>query len=180
MNGDWFWWGAQSKGNKNRPEDFKTLWRQIHRIFKDAGVRNVLWCWSVSDQYETYGDYYPGDRYVDIIGVDTYFDAPGLTRRTHQVLSGMEARGLGGTKPIFLSELGPNARSDFYNSLPDQLANFPRVKGLMLWMGRKWGGHWPGGGSLIDQSTTPDVMPAFKQFLSHRRSILLGERIPTR
>jgi mannan endo-1,4-beta-mannosidase len=61
--GGWFWWGA--KGN----EPFIRLWRLVHdRLTDHHNLHNVIWV------YTSAGDptWYPGDAYVDVVGVDCY------------------------------------------------------------------------------------------------------------
>lgn len=71
FNGDWFSWAGQ-------PEAFVAAWRRIHDIFRDVGARSVEWVWapnhiSCPDTPENdMHRYYPGDDYVDWIGVDGY------------------------------------------------------------------------------------------------------------
>ncbi|MEE9295815.1 MAG: glycosyl hydrolase [Phycisphaerae bacterium] len=71
FNGDWFTWG----GN---PQQLVGAWRRAHRIFQDEGADKVEWVWapnvvSVPDKPENdMHRYYPGDAYVDWIGVDGY------------------------------------------------------------------------------------------------------------
>jgi beta-mannanase len=65
------------------------MWRHVRSIFNQVGVRNVLWVWSPNVQsYKHRGlpslrATYPGDRYVDMVGVDGYiYDNP--TENFHQ------------------------------------------------------------------------------------------------
>ena len=69
MNGDWYHWS----GN---PELYVRVWRRIVDIFDDAGVDNVKWIWCVNTS-DTKGWpalelYWPGESYVDILGIDGY------------------------------------------------------------------------------------------------------------
>lgn len=77
-NGDWFWWG---KGIASE-EDFIQLWQFTVEYLRDEReVNNLLYAFSpdrsrtdidtFKDDY-MYG--YPGDEYVDIIGIDNYWD----------------------------------------------------------------------------------------------------------
>jgi hypothetical protein len=76
MNGNWDIWDGPV-GN-NSPEKFIAAWKRMHGIFEDEGVRNVKWGWavnsvSVPDTTEnSFAIYYPGDAYVDIVGVDGF------------------------------------------------------------------------------------------------------------
>lgn len=78
-NGDWFWWG---KGNVTE-EDYIALYRFTVDYLKDEkGLHNILYAFSpdrsrlrldtIPEQNYLWG--YPGDDYVDIIGLDNYGD----------------------------------------------------------------------------------------------------------
>jgi len=77
-NGNWFWWG---KGI-NSEEDYIALWRFTVEYLRDEkGVHNLLWAFSpdrsrtnIDNFKEDYFYGYPGDEYVDIIGLDNYWD----------------------------------------------------------------------------------------------------------
>jgi endoglucanase len=76
MNGNWYPWGAGVNGNT--PQDFKQAWRHIVNLFREEGVTNVRWVWSPNvdsipnESWNTISAYWPGDAYVDIIGLDGY------------------------------------------------------------------------------------------------------------
>jgi len=62
-SGGWFWWGAHG------PQPFIQLWRLMyHRLVDVHHLHNLIWV------YTDGGDpaWYPGDRYVDIVGTDQY------------------------------------------------------------------------------------------------------------
>jgi mannan endo-1,4-beta-mannosidase len=77
-NGDWFWWG---KGICTE-QDYIDLWKFTVTYLRDEKqVRNVIYAYSPDrsrldiDQFDTgylYG--YPGDEYVDVMGLDNYWD----------------------------------------------------------------------------------------------------------
>lgn len=69
--GSWFWWG----GKLCTPEEYKELWRLTWLYcVKERGLTNILWCYSPNGDVkpEEYMSRYPGDEFVDILGVDTY------------------------------------------------------------------------------------------------------------
>lgn len=72
MTGGWFWWGNKSC----TPNQYKTFFRYTVDYMRDHGVNNIVWCYSPgADNNETeerYMTYYPGDNYVDMLGVDVY------------------------------------------------------------------------------------------------------------
>ncbi len=71
MNGSWFWWGQGSC----TPKEFKLLWRETFELFTTKyNVHNLLYCYSTDavQSEEEYLRFYPGNEYVDILGMDLY------------------------------------------------------------------------------------------------------------
>lgn len=71
--GRWFWWGQQHCSR----EDFITLWRFTVEYLRDERqVHNLLYAYSPDTvgTTEQYLDRYPGDDYVDVMGIDIYRD----------------------------------------------------------------------------------------------------------
>ncbi len=104
-NGDWFWWGSQ-----NDEDDYRALLRfSIDYLRTERGLDHLLFAFSPDGgriqtaQDQLYG--YPGDEFVDVIGVDYYFD-PGqdrLIELMEHLVSAAETRG----KIPALTEFGP-------------------------------------------------------------------------
>lgn len=71
MNGDWLAYGQQ-------PELFIRTWRYTYDLFESAGALNVLWMFSPNVEWDGGAGlrnidlYYPGDEYVDLLGLDGY------------------------------------------------------------------------------------------------------------
>ena len=74
FDGSWFWWGADFCS----PEDYKKAYQFTVDYLKNTkGVHNILYAFSPDNSYTTANDYvsrYPGDRYVDVLGIDNYGD----------------------------------------------------------------------------------------------------------
>ena len=78
-NGDWFWWG---KGNCTEAE-YIALWQFTVKHLRDTrNLHHLLYAISpdrsrmdLSDLRGTYLYGYPGDEFVDLIGLDNYHDA---------------------------------------------------------------------------------------------------------
>jgi hypothetical protein len=75
MNGYWYPWGLNVNGNT--PALAIQAWQHVHNIFQSAGATNVKFLWEPT--YHTYdwlldplASFYPGDAYVDWLGVDGY------------------------------------------------------------------------------------------------------------
>ncbi|MFE9692479.1 glycoside hydrolase family 26 protein [Micromonospora sp. NPDC005806] len=75
MNGDWYPWCELVNGN--RPGDYVRAWRHVHDVFRKAGATNVIWVWSANVRWShstpKLSTYYPGDAYVDWLGVSGYY-----------------------------------------------------------------------------------------------------------
>ncbi|RLD48088.1 MAG: hypothetical protein DRI94_13070 [Bacteroidetes bacterium] len=89
MNGYWFSWNGKyyGSGTKNKygdpdypdgPEIFRDAYRHIIDICNEVGAENITWFFHFdvnSDPDEDWNDpvlYYPGDNYIDWLGVSTY------------------------------------------------------------------------------------------------------------
>jgi mannan endo-1,4-beta-mannosidase len=65
MNGNWFWWGSAGISAAN----YKLLYQLTVDYVKER-TTSVLFCWSPNSPFNL--DRYPGDDYVDVVGVDAY------------------------------------------------------------------------------------------------------------
>ena len=74
FDGDWFWWG---KTHTSR-EDFIAVWQFTVSYLKDTlGVHNFIYAFSPDNKFnseEEYLERYPGDEFVDMLGMDDYGD----------------------------------------------------------------------------------------------------------
>ncbi|WP_338839501.1 glycoside hydrolase family 26 protein [Flavobacterium ginsenosidimutans] len=74
FDGDWFWWG---KAHTSR-EDFIAVWQFTVSYLKDTlGVHNFIYAFSPDNRFnseEEYLERYPGDEFVDLLGMDDYGD----------------------------------------------------------------------------------------------------------
>jgi len=71
--GGWFWWG---NGNCSEAQ-YIQLWQfTVNYLFDDKGVNNLLYAYSPDkiDSREEYLYGYPGDEYIDVLGLDNYGD----------------------------------------------------------------------------------------------------------
>ncbi|WP_343618180.1 glycosyl hydrolase [Flavobacterium sp.] len=74
FDGNWFWWGA----DYCTADEYKKAYQFTVDYLKNTkGVHNILYAFSPDNSYTTEAAYlnrYPGDKYVDIIGMDNYGD----------------------------------------------------------------------------------------------------------
>jgi hypothetical protein len=90
MNGTWYPWsekdGSGAAINGNRTGDYAAMWRHVHDIFEQEGANQyVIWVWAPNriDKLpgslrtpEYLASLYPGDDYVDWIGMSGYLRPP--------------------------------------------------------------------------------------------------------
>ena len=97
MNGDWFWWGSA-----NNRENFIKLWRHMYRYMTATKrLDNLLWVYSPGCARGDPLRFYPGEKYVDIVGLDSYGRSPAEIRnRGYATLTDLG-------KPFGLTEFGP-------------------------------------------------------------------------
>ncbi len=74
FDGEWFWWGSSHCTR----EEFITLWRFTVTYLRDSmDVHNFIYAFSPDNRFTSEKqllDRYPGDEYVDLLGMDNYGD----------------------------------------------------------------------------------------------------------
>lgn len=110
MNGDWFWWGADNSngGSTERQVLYKALYQDMHKYFTETkGLDNLIWVWSPDASRNNMTGYYPGDNYVDIVGLDaytaSYLSIDDIVNDYNTLTTAFPA------KPFALAEIGPKA-----------------------------------------------------------------------
>lgn len=170
MNGTWYPWSIGSNGNS--ANDYRNAYQHIHDIFIAAGAANVQWVWSIdSANKRPQGqrnalDSYPGDPYVDVVGIDGYNGGPtGATWDSPEDLFAAAiniATSVAPQKPVWIYETGSGDgggdKAQWITDLFTYLGR-TRVTGL-LWFNFNKGTeqNW-----LLDSS--PDVTKAAKAAL---------------
>lgn len=155
MNGNWYPWSPGNNGNT--AEQYVQVWRKIHDIFKQAGADNVLWSWTPnvlvgSNTPTPMADLYPGDDYVDWIGLDGYNwgnqPSSDIWRSPEQVFQASYAvlDKITPLKPMMISEIGSSEHggsksewiTDIFTNSP---TNYPRIMGI-LWFNENKERDW--------------------------------------
>lgn len=74
FDGNWFWWGQ----NYCTAEEYKAVLQFTVTYLRDVkNVHNVLYSFAPDNTYSNSASYlsrYPGDEYVDVLGIDNYGD----------------------------------------------------------------------------------------------------------
>ena len=162
VNGDWFSWNGKYNGGgetekygdpdvPDGPERFRDAYRHIINIFKKENANNVTWFFHVNndsspkEDWNTMSAYYPGDDYIDWIGVSAYgAQTPfeewnSLTDLLDECYN--ELCGISKTKPIGLIEFGViedpvmGNKAKWIQDALQALRNnkYPRIKAISYW-----------------------------------------------
>jgi Glycosyl hydrolase family 26 len=152
MNGWWqFPWAEQINGNQ--PGDYVRAWRHVHDIFVQQGATNATWVWCpniASPGTTPVETLYPGDTYVDWVGMDGYnfgTDKGNQWQSFSQVFAGSAYNSyqntyaqllkLAPTKPMMIAETGTSRNGGdpgawIHDALLEQLPNkFPQIRALV-------------------------------------------------
>jgi len=93
-----FWWGGRD------PQSFCKLWRRLFVYYtQEKGLHNLIWTWSPLVSKKAM-DYYPGNAYVDLTGLDIYADG---VEGAKDVYAELQKTG----KPFAITEFGPSGNS---------------------------------------------------------------------
>lgn len=98
-DGAWFWWGAKG------PEPCRKLfYMMFERFTKIHQLHHLIWVWTFAKN-EVASEWYPGDEYIDIVGIDKYFE-PGDHTANNEGFSNL-MNFSDGRKIITMPENGP-------------------------------------------------------------------------
>src|SRR3954464_9435412 len=134
MNGSWYHWGQGVNGNT--PADYVAAYRHVHDVVTAAGASNVVWVWSpitvISRPNVPLAPLYPGDGYVDWLGLSVYFSNPGATYAADIPSPLREFDRIAPSKPLYVTETsvlpGPN-RPAMIHDLISGLLTTPNLVG---------------------------------------------------
>jgi hypothetical protein len=141
MNGGWYPWGRGVNGDT--PRIYKEAWWRIVRIFEAAGADNVRWVWCPNENSSgrfPFRQYYPGDRWVDWVGLDGF----NWLRSPHwqsfgEIFSSSYNSLVGFTdRPVMIAETGSwetggSKAAWVSDALRRELPEFGHVRALLWW-----------------------------------------------
>ncbi len=187
VNGNWFPWNAQYNGKNSKigygspdlydgMERFRDAYRHIIDICREEGAENITWffhCDVNSDpdvDWNNRKGYYPGDDYIDWIGISAYGDQmSGEEWRNFKDILADEWGNIQSIspsgKPIAILEWGtvdntqhqkPQWIADALQSVIPGGQFYPHIKAMSYWHE-----NWEGVHLRID--TSPDAVAAYQQ-----------------
>jgi beta-mannanase len=138
MNGDWYPWSAGVNGNT--AADYVDAWRHVHDVFTAHGADDVRWVWApnvVHPGSTPLPALYPGDAYVDVLGVDGYNWGTSVSWGSwvsgRQVFEQTfaELRVLAPTKPLLVTETASSELGGSKSAWVQDLVTWSAGQGLL-------------------------------------------------
>lgn len=145
MNGDWYAWSGAASGHD--PAKYVAAYRHIHDLFAAAGATNARWVWAPNadshpggtsvKSWNNWRNYYPGDAYVDWVGIDGYnWGTVGdNVWQSPESIFGPIYRDYAGRKPIMLAETSSveagGSKATWVSSLSAWVKTHPAVQALV-------------------------------------------------
>lgn len=145
-------WGPNKAGNTGSA--YADAWRHIVTVFRAEGATNVQWVWAPNVDYggRPFNQFFPGDEWVDYIGLDGYnwgtsgsesfADFSKIFASSYATITQLS------TKPLIItetaaSEAGGNKAAwieeTFLETIPQEM---PRISGV-IWFNEDKERDWP-------------------------------------
>ena len=193
--GSWFWWGAAFCD----AQTYKNVYKYTVQYLRDEkNIHNILYVYGPSSEaanIDEYGERYPGDDYVDILGFDMYHSSPADADTWFdsfkQELSVVEAFATAHNKLITVTETGVansvakgdnqtallktgNQHLDWYNEMLEAVSS-SKASYFLLWanFGEKDGFYTPYVKEVKENGTLhgQEELDYFVDFYNDARSI---------
>ena len=194
MNGNWVSWDGWHNGGSvstalgwQATETYKSAWRRVYTIARQEQACNVAFVWAPnyrsapdpgSPEYtwNHWRNYYPGDEYVDWVGIDLYDHTGQDPAGEIQPFYGEYAA----RKPIMLAETAghtdPGVNADkvrYIGQLFDAMeTRFPRIKAMVWFNYQESTSNW-----RIEE--TPASQAAYRTRIANSRYVATIDRSMT-
>ena len=119
-----------STSGGNSAADFVAAWRHIVTVFDVEGAANAGWVWTPASAGNA-GAYFPGEGYVDWIGVAMAASGKSLAKKYEPFHSAIADRHL----PIMLTGVNPSPQNDagsMESALVDLGRRYPEIKAVIF------------------------------------------------
>jgi hypothetical protein len=185
MNGDWFPWSGCFYGGENGgPDVFKKTWRYVVDRVRARGASNISWVLHLNafpgenDVWNMMASYYPGDDYVDWLGLSIYgkqFYGEGNWAYFRDLIAWPyeEVTEIAPDKPVMVAEFGcgdfpkSGSKAQWLRDALTMIPTFPRIKAAVYWHER-WQNE-DGTFSNLRINSSPATLAAFRQGIADSR-----------
>ncbi len=190
VNGRWFPWNGTWNGRAAGPDKFKNAYRHLVKLAREQGATNITWVFHVNYKDDPVADwdrlenYYPGDEWVDWLGVSVYgaqkprslINIPfrTLMDRAYARLVKMSP-----AKPVVVLEFGVTSLNKLVNQAgwADQALSdlsrprWPRVIGF-AWWNEAWHNYNPAYDVNMRVEDNPALAKVFRKRIAENGNIL--------
>jgi hypothetical protein len=202
VNGNWFPWNGKWNGGgakrgygdktfPNGPERFRDAFRHIVQLMRNEGASNIAWVFHVNDgdfpkkEWNNFERYYPGDAFVDVLGVSVYGAQTPLDDYWEEFSPNMDAAYqrlalLSSNTPIALLEFGVTKNSPLGNQAEwaaTALSNivngrWPRLAGFSWWNEFWQNDKHPEHDTTMRVQDNPALANAFRHWVGNATNVL--------
>lgn len=172
MSGGWFWWGTK----ETTPEQFKQLFIYTYeKLTQEHGCDHLVWAYSPNTGYKDYMEHYPGDEYVDLLGIDIYDFEHNNDKYTANVkhdLTELTRIGKEHDKLIALTETGAQRIPDpnwFTQVFWEAVKDFPIS--YTLW----WRNAWDTPKEIYMSAPGHPTEPDFRKFAKQKKTLFVKD-----
>jgi hypothetical protein len=202
VNGEWFPWnGAWNGGGElqgygdpdepDGPERFRDAYRHIISLARDEGADNITWVFHANDgdvpdeDWNRFENYYPGDEWIDWIGVSSYGVLTPFADEWRVFRDEMDAvyprlAALSPEKPVVLLEFGTaggNPLGDQAEWADAALADltggrWPRIVGFSWWNEFWRNDDRPENDTTMRLQDNPALAAVFRKWVGENEAVL--------
>jgi hypothetical protein len=202
VNGEWFSWnGVWNGGGETEaygdptepdgPERFRDAYRHIIQICNDEGAENITWVFHLNagdfpeEDWNEFENYYPGDEWIDWIGVSFYGVQTPLDDYWEEFREGMDAvyprlDALTPDKPIFIAEFGVaknnplGDQAEWARAALTDITSFrwPRIMGFSWWNEQWQNDDDPAHDTTMRLQDNPELQAVFQELVGNNSSVL--------
>lgn len=146
--------GSNCNGYNNGP-GYIAAWRHIYTLFHKDGATNVAFVWCPGYSGGNFSTYYPGDQYVDWIGLDRYERTTNGQKMLSysDMYSSFYQEWIGHNKPYMIAEtaaMGSSDQSQYISSIISQASSLPNIKAFVWFDSTGPAGDWSLQGNGVD------------------------------
>lgn len=176
MNGDWCQYSAFHTSKDT--QIYRELYHYIYGIFEEQGAnKNTLWVWNPNERSFpdfSWNDarlYYPGDEYVDIVGITGYntgnYYEGEIWRSFDEIYQPLYKEYVQTyDKPFMITEFASNSvggdKSQWIREMFESIHKLDKIKVAIWWSGCDW--ERPGVPARIYyMNESPEILDTFKE-----------------
>ncbi len=209
VNGEWFPWNGVWNGagktagygdpsEPDGPERFRDAYRHIIQICREEGAANITWVFHLNagdypeEEWNVFENYYPGDEWIDWIGISNYGASTPQDDYWEEFREGMDAvyprvDALTANKPVFIAEFGVTKN----NPLGDQAEwaraaltditsfRWPRIIAFSWWNERWQNDDNPAHDTTMRLQDNSELAAVFQELVGNNPIVLGASASPT-